>query len=190
MKKIFTLAIALIAIVGVANAQTYYMQINKTDGTTDEYAIDEVASITHELEVVDTDEWAEYGVGTFSYNIFWSGTKTDLKVYRNIQDPTVFKVAHWAYGSDANLDFNFSYYESTGTLVANQSETGHVHEDHGMLYANDVSHYSGVYTTYESYKSGDVFYFSLVYYYDDNWFGNTGDSWGDTYETLTMTSYN
>ncbi len=50
MKNLLILTFALIAPLSVCNAQTSYMQVNKTDGTTDSYDITTIEDVTFSIE--------------------------------------------------------------------------------------------------------------------------------------------
>ncbi len=186
MKKIFSLALALIVFGGVANAQQRIIEVNKTDGTTDTYKIPNFENITFGYE-----EWEEYAVGTYAYHIYWNGTnnsmvtKENLSLCRSSLNPKKFKIEKWGY--DTDTDFYFFYDEDVGTVIVVEQEIGDV-TSYGMSYVDELSHQSWGTGQYNSRRSGDIFFFSLVYFSDSGYFGYTGDKNNNTYETFTITS--
>ncbi len=193
MKKIFTLAIALIAFVGTTFAQDenadYYMQLNSTRGT-QEYAIEDVGDIVYGVE-----DWKEYAVGTYTYNIYWCASdyseveKSGLRMYQSTYDPKRFKIANWAYDSNADVDFYFTWDQETGVILVDESDTGTQYIGWGEMYVIDTGKYiDGEISDAESYKDGDTFYFSLVYYTDGGYYAYT-DGWWIDYERFEITSY-
>ncbi len=99
MKKIFTLAITLIATIGVCNAQTQVMQVNKTDGTVVGYDLNTVESVTFYSEGGDeggvVDGWRSLGTATFyDRNLATSSPYYDVEVQQNASDHTQYRLVH------------------------------------------------------------------------------------------------
>ncbi len=65
MKKIFTLAIALIATIGVAEAQTYDLYITRTNGEQIKYRVDRIDKITYVERPDENEGWTSLGKGIY-----------------------------------------------------------------------------------------------------------------------------
>ncbi len=123
MKKIFTLMVALMAMAGIARAQSdYVMVVVQNDGTQDTYELDGIEQISFAPY-----SWEEIAVGdyTFAYEdydgeVFYDvdsngeAIQRGLSLYRNLANPNFFKITHW---TEYDHDFYFSYNETTDKFV-------------------------------------------------------------------------
>ncbi len=225
MKKLFTLATLLVAFVGVANAQNYFLQVNRTDSVTKQFNVEDLVNVRF-----GDDLWQEWGVGTYTYHTIWHSwwedddyvyeepvEKANLKIYRSTFNPKRFKIANWNYKSynegydtfmwDYDVDFYFLYDEETGEVKAEETQctgawsifTGtyvYVEEaiDNCLTYGswdyNNPEDAPKLDAVPRSYRDGDTFYFSLLYYtLDMEMLWGYADQGIDDYEMLTITSY-
>ncbi len=93
MKKIFALAIALLAVANIATAQerTKTMLVNKTDGTSVEYLIPNVESVTF-----GESPWVSLGIGTFADAFFFEDVY-NVEIQQNIDSPNEFRIVQPYY---------------------------------------------------------------------------------------------
>ncbi len=181
MKKIFTLAIALIAITGAASAQDRVMVVTTKDKAQETINVADIKQITF-LE----DKWNEYAVGDYYYGVDlfdasqdldsdvfstydgYESVGKDLVLYRNNADPNLWKIADWSPGK---VDFTFYYYENQDepNVFVGGIDTGLVSEAYGGICVTDYWNYwgygdseLGAWSVYD--KDNQAFIFSLVYF--------------------------
>ncbi len=189
MKKILALAVALLGVTGIANAQIEVMRVNMTDGTTVEYEVSRVESVTHK-----DDPWVLVGVGDYRFSgITESGVMYDCNLYHNSEDPTQWKIEEFL---TEGYPLNFTYDEETGVVqVADQNLGWLVYLYGEFLWIDEANHFLET----NEYLSGQVdensyydaetdsFHFAVAYYISSGYFGYTGlDDAG--YDVFTLTS--
>ncbi len=136
------------------------------------------------------DTWTLRYVGDYVYgDIVFSGDDPGLELYQNDNNPNEWKIEHWGY----DVDFIFTYDESTGKVVVSDQYTGYDHSSYGQIYVCETTNWSDPDDPYEttpgtSYYEDGVFYFCVVYYCAYGWFGYSGDIYGSEWETFTLTS--
>ena len=132
--------------------------------------------------LVKASEWQPAYIGNFKYTLFFGSDEEpavdkDLVLYQSTKDPSRYKIEPW--GMERSLTFTMN---EDGTLMVDaDQETGYTHSSYGMVYVDDVQHYTGS-TDYgvSKYENG-VFKFALVYYVDAGVLTNG-------YETFTLTA--
>ena len=142
------------------------------------YADDEVvasASASFKYTAPSAETWTEIATGDYMYYYFWYGLDEGLTLYQSDADATRYKIEHWGY----DVDFCFTYDESTGSVVIDDQETGYEYTGYGMVYVMDLAEYVGDDSYGVSYYEDGVFYFNTYYYVSAGYFG-----YG--YETFTL----
>ncbi len=192
MKKTFTLAVALVAMAGAADAQTSMMNVNLADGSVVSYAIDDVVNVTFsesgdgQAQVEEEPGWDYCGTGTYGYTVYFSvygsmDQAQGLPLYRNADDPTRWKIKQWGY----DVDFCFTYDEGTGDVIVDENQdTGDTW--YGPVCVYDA--YAGVFykgrSAYPSKYENGTFLFSVVY--DDDYGPIVYTKTEDEYETFAL----
>ncbi len=141
--------------------------------------VQETASVTFKYSVGGEEEetWTAAYVGDYEYYYFWEGTDPDLVLYNSDSDPNRWKIEHWGY----DVDFCFTFDQSTGEIIVDDQETGYEYGNYGMVYVDDLTDYVGDTSYGYSYYDNGTFYFAVIYYCSAGYFG-----YG--YETFTLTS--
>lgn len=137
----------------------------------------EYATASFTFSTSGAETWTAIAVGDYEYYYFFEGTDPDLTLYQSDDDETRYKIEHWGY----DVDFKFTYDESTGEVVVDDQEIGYEYGSYGMVCVMDLVDYVGSTAYGESYYSDGVFYFNVIYYVSAGYFG-----YG--YETFTITS--
>ncbi|MCH5175287.1 MAG: hypothetical protein J1F40_05325 [Prevotellaceae bacterium] len=128
--------------------------------------------------------WNLVGIGDYIYTLFFTDNDGSplvdegLELYQSEDDPTRYKIEHWAY----DVDFVFTMDEEGNILVEDQ-ETGYVDSEYGMIYVDDLVDYTGGTKYGTSYYNAETktFKFAVVYY-------DVEDAWNYGYETFTLNS--
>ncbi len=136
MKKIFTLAIALFAFAGIASAQRM-LHINKANGTSIDYEVSSVASITFSEDT----SWQTIGMGEytegvlsdfFGYEYFGDFVTTwEVEIQEKVDQPGLYRVVNPYKDFPYNWTFQYFYgggYDDTQNyyLEINATDPDHV----------------------------------------------------------------
>ena len=135
----------------------------------------ETATATFKYSAPSSETWTEIATGDYEYVYFWEDIDEGLTLYQSDADATRYKIEHWGY----DVDFCFTYDQSTGSVVIDDQETGYEYDSYGMVYVMDLSEYVGDDSYGVSYYENGVFYFNTYYYVSAGYFG-----YG--YETFTL----
>ena len=136
----------------------------------------ETATASFKYSAPSSETWTAIATGDYMYYYFWYGLDEGLTLYQSDADATRYKIEHWGY----DVDFCFTYDESTGSVVIDDQETGYEYTGYGMVYVMDLAEYVGDDSYGVSYYEDGVFYFNTYYYVSAGYFG-----YG--YETFTLT---
>ena len=135
----------------------------------------ETATATFKYSAPSSETWTEIATGDYEYVYFWEGIDEGLTLYQSDADATRYKIEHWGY----DVDFCFTYDQSTGSVVIDDQETGYEYDSYGMVYVMDLAEYVGDDSYGVSYYEDGVFYFNTYNYVSTGYFG-----YG--YETFTL----
>ena len=135
----------------------------------------ETATATFKYSAPSSETWTEIATGDYEYVYFLEGIDEGLTLYQSDADATRYKIEHWGY----DVDFCFTYDQSTGSVVIDDQETGYEYDSYGMVYVMDLAEYVGDDSYGVSYYEDGVFYFNTYYYVSTGYFG-----YG--YETFTL----
>lgn len=147
--------------------------------------------------------WADFApkgeaTGDYTHTILFTNpvkiASCPVQVRYATDEPTLaqVKVSNWGKGalSTAGIDFIFEWNTADNKCVVPDQETGYVHSSYGMVSIADVSvwqgidYYSNFPCTYN--PATGIFSLSVVYKVSAGQFGYSGDSKGNTAETLVM----
>lgn len=155
----------------LVNGTTYtIVAVSFYGGEAQEY---DAASFTFTTSGAET--WTAIATGDYEYSLFFEGTDPGLTLYQSDDDATRYKIEHWCY----DVDFNFTYDETTGEVLVEDQEIGYEYGSYGMVYIDDLVDYVGGTDYGASYYADGTFYFSVIYYCSAGYFG-----YG--YETFTL----
>jgi hypothetical protein len=170
-----------------ATPATVHLPFAATEPVTGKYTIVAVAYGNGDAQTVASAEfkytppssetWTARSTGDYEYSFFWEGVDPDLTLYQSNSDPNRWKIEHWGY----DVDFVFSYNQTTGAIMVEDQETGYVHPSYGTVMVDDLVDYTGSTNYGQSYYEDGVFYFAVIYYVNDGYFDEFG------YETFTLT---
>ncbi len=139
------------------------------------------ATFNYSLGAEAEETWTAQYVGDYVYTLFFGDeddpyTDPGLVLYQSDADPNRWKIEHWGY----DVDFCFTFDQTTGEIIVDDQETGYDHPYYGMVYVDDLVDYTGGYDFGYSFYAGNTFYFALIYYVASGYF-----PYG--YETYTLT---
>ena len=127
----------------------------------------ETATATFKYSAPSSETWTEIATGDYEYVYFLEGIDEGLTLYQSDADATRYKIEHWGY----DVDFCFTYDQSTGSVVIDDQETGYEYDSYGMVYVMDLAEYVGDDSYGVSYYEDGVFYFNTYYYVSTGYFG-------------------
>lgn len=181
---------------GLAHVVAQMVAANNTYNLT----FDETPAIEHTW-----GEWTPFApkgeaTGDYTHTILFTSPAVvrdlDVNVRYATDEPTLaqVKVSNWGAGplSTYGVDFIFEWNTETNTCVVPDQFTGYTHSSYGEVSVADVSVWQGVnyYSifpcTYDPVTA--TFSLSLVYKVSAGQFGYSGDTSGNTAETLVMNS--
>ena len=157
-----------------------------------------VASDIFEYYGGGVSPWVEVGTGTYTYTAFFYDEDEDgneipyedesLTIFKNNDDPTLYKVADWGMG----VDFTFTWDGEDGTgVTVPTSYTGYTDKQYGPIYVSDFPTWGkswGVEIPYEEFPcsyDAETSTFSFVVSYWD--MDDPSYPWGQDIETLQVT---
>lgn len=164
----------------------------------DDNKVKAVSSARFEYYGGGVSPWVEVGTGTYTYTAFFYDEVDEdgnpipyedgpLTIFRNSDDPTLYKVTDWGYG----VDFTFTWDGEDGTgVTVPTSYTGYTDKQYGYgpIYVSDVPIWSEGEYTYEQFPcsyDAETSTFSFVVAYWD--MVDPTDVWGLNEETLQVT---
>jgi hypothetical protein len=136
-----------------------------------------VASAEFKYTPPSSETWTARSTGDYLYSFFFTGVDEGLTLYQSDSDPNRWKIEHWGY----DVDFVFTYNQTTGEIMVEDQEIGYLHPSYGMVMVDDLVDYTGSTNYGQSYYEDGVFYFAVIYYVKDGYFDEFG------YETFTLT---
>ena len=130
------------------------------------------ASVDFEYENT-TETWTPKYIGTYNYDMYFSGMQGDLVLSQSSIDPTHYRIENWREG----VDFYFTM-DSDSLLAFDNFSTGYVDEDYGEV---SIAH-TGYGSMNRSHFDGLAFHFKVSYYVSAR---NFGYGW----ETFVITGF-
>lgn len=127
------------------------------------------------------ETWTPLFFGDYEYSLVFGTPEEpeydlDLVLYQSDNDPSRYKIAHWLM----DVDFIFTMDNEGNCTVLEDQETGYVNGGDMILF-EELGLYAETDQMGWSFYENGVFYFNIIYYVEDGYYG-----YG--YETFTLTA--
>ena len=107
--------------------------------------------------------WKKIGTGTYTYVAYWEGEDPGLDLYVREDNPSIYKISSWCYGTDLQFTWN----QSDNSVYVKDSFTGYTSQ-YGKINVIEASEFYGDEVPASYYDpSTRTFVFSVTYYDPD-----------------------
>lgn len=128
------------------------------DNVIDEKDVEEVQ------DLIFDPGWTKVGTGTFTYNLLWNTEVKGYRLYKNDNQPNLYKIRKWGNGTP--VDYIFIWNKETNVCATQKGLIGYYHSAYGTMSVGDVSTYTNSNYTYENYPSRYVSEENTFYFYN------------------------